>query len=282
MNTAAREQEKLDRRLDAWQANFEALVTWVETFGRNPQRRGVSEEEYRLYLWRLAQQVSGSDERKALLDAAVPGWTGKPRRKRRDSWDDAAQEFLTWVDSNGGKLPVLCDDVDEKRMYFWLTNQRQSIAAFPERVRFMDENIPGWKVTPPDKAWENRFTVFVEFVEKEGRLPKRVPEEQSLYTWLFNQKSSKDAGKLARLDAVSPYWRDARALNWKTSLDETVCFVNSYSRFPSRGSEDVIERRLGIWFVNQLKSARGTKGPALSEERKAQMDEFLPGWAQSC
>jgi hypothetical protein len=282
MNTAAREQEKLDRRLDAWQANFEALVTWVETFGRNPQRRGVSEEEYRLYLWRLAQQVSGSDERKALLDAAVPGWTGKPRRKRRDSWDDAAQEFLTWVDSNGGKLPVLCDEVDEKHMYFWLTNQRQSITVFPERVRFMDENIPGWKVTPPDKAWENRFIAFVEFVEKEGRLPKRVPEEQSLYTWLFNQKSSKDAGKLARLDAVSPYWRDARALNWKTSLDETVCFVNSYSRFPSRSSENVIERRLGIWFVNQLKSARGTKGPALSEERKAQMDEFLPGWAQSC
>jgi hypothetical protein len=144
MNTAMREQAKLDARINAWQANFDALVEWVESHGSNPQRRTSDEVEHRLYMWRLAQQVSGSDERKALLDAAIPGWTGKPRRKRR-SWDEAAQEFCAWVDKHGGKLPRMSDDNEEKLMYFWLANQRYKAEAFPDRVRTLDEKVPGWR-----------------------------------------------------------------------------------------------------------------------------------------
>jgi hypothetical protein len=150
----------------AWHENLDATVAFVAEHGRFPRRLGArsaeTREENRLHSWlvreRKVQSVgyrqAGREQRRALLDARLPGWAegNAPLtpKVRFDRWTAKADELIAFTRVHG-RLPsrARTQGDDERRLAEWVMNQRQAAKGLGSgsdwdgrREEYLREGLP--------------------------------------------------------------------------------------------------------------------------------------------
>jgi hypothetical protein len=142
-----------------------------------------------------------------------------------------------------------------------------------------------------DLPWFRRADELVAFCTEHGRRPSQRScdgNEKTLGRWLVQQrtyaKGSSGASALtpqrrAYLDQHIPGWDVPIVRDWSVVADELIAFCAEHGRWPSSKSTDTRERSLGMWLVDQRKHAKGGPGAsALTPQRRAYLDQHIPGW----
>lgn len=131
-----------------------------------------------------------------------------------------------------------------------------------------------------DDRWNTSAAALHTFTTEQGRWPYRnsaEPSEVRLNVWLATQRRAHRATpstlkpwRRARLDLVAAGWDRTFVDRWETNADQLGMFRLAEHRWPYPFSDDVTERQLGVWHVNQ----RALASPA----RAMHLDAHAPGW----
>lgn len=169
----------------------------------------------------------------------------------------------------------------EGRLYSWLKYQRQKPA--PKRCRsILDGRLPGWDAARRQGrgTFESRVRELKVYRDACGVWPSprsRNNDVLSLSKWLGKQRWSVRTGALAAdrkalLDEQVPGWDETVQETWERTAREIATFREYRGRMPSGVTTEHSERRLARW-IDDMRRGRG-----LSPERKAFLDDVLPGW----
>lgn len=242
-----------------------------------------------------------SDERKALLDQGDPLWqkgffarSGKPRVISLNPpvpFHERLEEYSSFV-SNHGRLPSKYSaDPEERRLNFWMTNQKyriQHVVQSPsERMALIDTALPGHLETKRQRTdWDAALELFVDFITMHDRYPSPAssnPRERFIGRWISTQRESRTAQRdklhaerAAKLDAAFPEWRNGNLFidrDWNEKLEHFSSFVVKTGRMPTSTIPE--EKAISTWRSTQLtRLRRGTIAP----HRLALLNEKVPGW----
>lgn len=182
----------------AWEDSFTAVRDFLAMNGRLPSRG--DDAERRLASWLYDQSRRATDEQRAALTDALPGWEPVVV-----SWAErhaAVVEFRAAHD----RLPESADTGDARALGVWLDNQRWNASA--EARAILDSSLPGWHVSLEDK-WDARLDELAKHIAEHHRLPRQRTEgaEKALSRWVYKQRRFADPARAARLDAAAPGWR---------------------------------------------------------------------------
>lgn len=137
-----------------------------------------------------------------------------------------------------------------------------------------------------DAAWQTNLERVAEFVRTHERMPRKNAHpraESRLGSWLNDQRTHARAGRLtsdrsAELDRLIPGWSRGRAERWLENARATHAHKETTGAFPDRLSLDPAERALGLWLTHQRAASSRVTGRVLNDERRAWLNEHLPGW----
>ncbi|WP_028245550.1 helicase associated domain-containing protein [Pseudoclavibacter soli] len=272
----------LDQQLPGWDVpgrsrdlpfrdHLANVVTFRTEHGRLPKKCEPEGEWLRGQRY-AAKQGTLSPDRRALLDAELPGWDKTDAPQVRPFEDHLANIAAFYVEH--GRFPKRSEPEGK-----WLHKQRQAARRGTlslERRALLDAELPDWGETnaPQIHPLEDHLDNVVAFRTEHGRLPKnREPEGQ----WLQHQRRAARKGSLpperrSLLDQQLPGWNDTNAPQrhpFENHLANVAVFRAEHGRFPKQSEPE------GMWLNEQRKSARRGK---LSPERRALLDQQLPGW----
>lgn len=284
-----------ETREGRWLSKARALAAYRADTGTWPPASSPDRETRLLGQWlgqqrKFAKAEVINPERRAHLDATAPGWFGGRAR----AWTVQAEATLVFHAATGRWPSTATQDPGERQLGEWLSHQRSlakagSLELTPQRRADLDTAAPGW-ADPRGDAWGAAATALVAHRLAAGRWPSQVGDtraERQLAMWFKRQRSAAASGssclttaRWAHLDLVAPGWLEPMGAPWTASADAVSAHRAQTGRWPSLGSVDAAERKLGRWLVNQRQHARnGAKrfGP----ERRAYLDEVAPGWARA-
>lgn len=153
------------------------------------------------------------DKHMVALEARGPNCITSKWRKRIQEAYDFHLRF--------GRLPRQTGDTIEDSLALWLARQRRLYEknALPMAKVVLLEPLPDWNVSPQRKAretnWWNKLSLVIDFLDKEGRLPKyktyATEEEHVLGVWLHYQHQRRtenklEPWKLKALDGATSGW----------------------------------------------------------------------------
>jgi hypothetical protein len=278
-------------RADRWPDRLAETAAFVARHSRLPARAGdADDDERRIASWLGAQRRADrdgqlSDERRARLDANVPGWSATGET----AWRGRAQQLAAFV-AEHGRLPAVREVSPEARgLAVWLGRQRALAAEGrldAPRERWLRLHVPGWRDHHLG-AWLGTAERVVAFRAEHGRLPTRstsaTPFERELGVWLNNQRNAGRDGRLCPerlrwLGEQLPDWDDSRLGAWLTRAQEVERYTDEHGRMPHPRSTNPRSRRLGGWLESQRVAARAGK---LRANRIDWLDAHLPGWNES-
>ncbi|MEK6310553.1 MAG: helicase associated domain-containing protein [Curtobacterium sp.] len=192
----------------AWLQNARAVERFVGRAGRFPPYSSSAEEGPRLGVWLNNQRLYSRawskrtlpEWRRHWLDEHLPGWD--TISQRRAVWEDALDDVAEEVAARGSmSLPLQTRGRRSKiRIDNWLYRQRAELAAGAlddERVRALDDRLPGWRdgarrrdergdrlvelerdlTTSLDVVWLMKAKALRSFVQRTGSLPRRYDTE---------------------------------------------------------------------------------------------------------
>lgn len=182
----------------AWEDSFTAVRDFLAATGRLPVRGNNAER--RMSAWLYDQSRRATEEQRAALDAALPGWEPVVA-----SWDERHKAVLAFRAAHD-RLPEPADAGDARALGVWLDNQRW--IASGEARAILDSTLPGWHVSLEDK-WNARLAELVSHIAEYGSLPRQRSDvaEKALSRWLEKQRRFAGPARAARLDAAAPGWR---------------------------------------------------------------------------
>lgn len=132
---------------------------------------------------------------------------------------------------------------------------------------------------PADMFWCSRFRWLKDYYAQHGKLPTSSSESehaQSLARFVINMRGSNvitDEQK-SLLDSITTDWRLKKNDIWESSLNKAAAFYRKHDRLPVHSKTDKNEMVLRSWI-------EGNKRVNLSPERKARLDQMLPGWNET-
>ncbi|MHB8318063.1 MAG: hypothetical protein ACYDEP_02355 [Acidimicrobiales bacterium] len=306
----------LDEVLPGWEGdrsrifkrNVEQLAAWAEANGRWPKHGATDQTEKRLAEFlnhiRTAARGKGGEkqtftpERKSYLDEVLPGWEGD---RYLPIFKSNVEQLAAWVEANGRWPKHGAADQTEKRLAKFLNRTRtaarrkgnRSHTLTPERRAYLDEVLPGW-AGDRSRIFKGNVDQLAAWVEANGRWPKQGAADQTekrLVEFLYGTRTAaRGKGgenqtftpeRRAYLDEVLPGWEGDRSRIFKRNVDELAAWVEANGRWPKNGAADQTERRLVNFLSNTRTAARGkgNRSHTLTPERRAYLDEVLPGWS---
>lgn len=249
-----------------WEESLARTAAYVASHGKNPAQTNPDPEVSRLAFWLRDQRMRDiAPERRAALDAAVPGWRGSHPGHR--AWADSLDELREFVTKHG-RLPRLSADDGETRLRTWLHDQRRR-ADDAQRAR-LDEVWKEWD--EPVYPFEAQLDALKTFHATHGRLPRTADrgEAKALGKWLSGQRQTASPERRAALDAEFPGWHVSLESQWDTTLAAYTDFLNTQGRHPRTRTDDAAELSLSRWIQKQRKNATG--------ERVTRLNAAAPGW----
>lgn len=161
--------------------------------------------------------------------------------------------------------------------------------------------VPGWqwgRQRYTRQPWEAWYTQVVEFVMREGRIPRMtagrhaplLAGERVLAVWCDGQRQRwKGQGRqgplspnqVAALEAVPGwYWQQFRTEPWEERYTQVVEYVQLHGRFPRLSGSGVSRReaRLGHWCKAQRQRYKLHRGHAPMTPTQEAALEAIPGW----
>lgn len=182
------------------QQRLAELTAFVEQNGRMPSARSADPSERSLYNFIRDQRRKKTD--------AVPAIEELQQRARRQvaaaGLAARADAFAQWVEKHGRYPSNVSDDPYEALLAGWRIHQLTE--ASPEKLKFLEERIPGFtrRRTGPDKErFARRVEELAEWVGRHGRRPsarKGDDAERSLAHFI---QTARHRSSAARADAVN-------------------------------------------------------------------------------
>lgn len=253
--------------------------------GHFPRTHSDDAAEAQLGTWiqhqrRALKSGTLKPQRLATLDQMMPGWQGE-RADLDGLWRSTLCSLAAHVERSGGLPAARNLDPATRALRKWLERQRYRDAKgaldATRRAR-LDAVLPGWR---SGASWVDTAALVAAF--ETGRGPAGTTLEMSSpvrrRNWIVQQPYAAKSVRLSalrasQLDRLLPGWRSGRADAWDRNLSAVVAFrlaQGQWPRYRSCGSE----RSLYGWLGRQCATARSGR---LSSERRAQLDQLLPGW----
>ena len=263
-----------------WLQRASALAAFVRDNDRMPYQSDGPLGQW-LNTQRRASRGMGegtwSPDRQAWLDMQVPGWAETPDHDA--IWSQHAKEVADYA-RNSGRLPTQSDGPLGR----WLDNQRRAFqesrsVMTPGRRAWLDENVPGWRASFRDRAWQERAEALFDFVRENGRMPYK--RDGALGQWLSAQRQAAagtgryrwTAERGAWLDEHVPGWADPIEALWNATAEKLVAYFTESGHLPTGGAGE-----LGRWLKAQRQASRATSRARWNPAREAFLDEHVPGW----
>ena len=223
-------------------------------------------------------------ERKKRLDFLLPGWDIKGDGRLNDNiWFKYLNIVVDYKNKNG----VLPTAKDKENGGVWLANQRQIFRdgkLRSERLEILNREIPNWICFNHSDYGNDAWFINLEKVRSYVSCYNEFPlfnDKENGGRWLCNQRQALGKGTLKEerkcvLDEVLPGWsklndQTSRDEKWFKNLDVVVNYYNNFGEFPAVVDID----NNGLWLSNQKQALKNGK---LRSDRKALLDEKLPGW----
>lgn len=129
---------------------------------------------------------------------------------------------------------------------------------------------------PEDMRWCSQYCWLRDYYTSNGKFPttrSSVSSERGLARWLSELRANPalTPKQIALLNLLSPKWNYTKEDIWGESLKKASEFYLKNGRLP-RNTED--EKVMRVWID-------GNKRGVLSSERRARLDQFLPGWDET-
>lgn len=200
--------------------------------------------------------------------------------ERAATWLSRLKELELFIAENSRYPRAHYGEVEERSLFGWLKYQKITHAEPLRRV--LDQRLPGWDARrrrSPNAFADNVNAVKV-YKEAHGTWPSTRSRDQDVYflaKWLVGQRVAARAGQMlasrkALFDREVPGWDITVQETWEQTAKEIAAFRTKNGRMPSGVSKDNAERRLSRW-LDDMRRGRG-----MSPERKAHLDEVVPGW----
>lgn len=240
-----------------WQVIAREVADFIAAHERWPSATVSEERKFAKWLrdQRLAFEGKGhiatSPERRAILDATIPGWREKKQPTQR----------------NARPTPTPKKSVKQKP---------EPVARAPRRVSEARES-----------AWQAKADRVATFFAENGAYPAQHspdPDTRSLAAWLSITRNAVLApARKAYFDSVLPGWTTSggdrkREAKWKQTAAEVAAFVSTNDRMPRYRNGTPEERALAEWVGDQRLAAEGRGHVASTEERREILDATVPGW----
>jgi hypothetical protein len=220
-----------------------------------------------------------------------------PRRR----WFDRADDLIDFIAEHQRFPRSGAESQAEQTVIAWLYVQIGKGDALPlERRRYLDSVMPGWDegFAPRLPRSTDLAPAIAEFIAENGRwpIPRADDEhERQLGGWLNARRTDGRAARVngfvagrfytpefaAYLDETIPGWLgDGRTRDqvWQDTAEEVTAFVAEHDRWPDTQRDRPEEHPKRHWLMYQRSAARGVAAIGLSPERRAYLDEKLPGW----
>ncbi|WP_280471737.1 helicase associated domain-containing protein [Nocardia cyriacigeorgica] len=277
-----------DPYTDRWEQGFAHLVTYVEKHGHARVPRAYEVDGYRLGGWCKTQRSahakgSLSTERFERLNS-LTGWTWDANA---ESWEEGLAQLIAFVDQHGhARIPRDCI-VDGYTLGNWASNQRAARARgalSADRVKRIEEAVPGWSWTALSDRWDEGFARLLAYTAEHGHalVPQLHVDKTGfrLGTWVATQRTrytsnSLSTDRIERLESVDGWAWNPHVYQWESGFSRLVAYVDQHGHACVPQSYiDESGFRLGVWVLTQRR--RKIKG-AISDEQVERL-EGLPDW----
>lgn len=194
----------------AWERQMEDVASFKAANGFFPRSSSSDRDEQLLGYWLVEQRRNVTPARAAMFDARIPGW--RESRNLPLLWQNSLEDLVRFVTEHGHNPRQTGKATGEKRLAFWLKDQR--ILATPERSDVLDKALPKWRGNHPGhRSWIDSFTAVKDFLADHGHLPSRGadPSQHRLRQWLTDQIQRATDDQLAALDQAFPGWTSSRS-----------------------------------------------------------------------
>jgi len=201
-----------------WDQSFSLLEAYVVREGHTRVPYSHMEDSYRLGAWvsgqrRARQRGQLSAERQQRLEE-LPGWTWKITS--RWPWDQSFLLLKAYVRRYGHADVPRVHLEGERKLGAWVSQQRRDkrLGQLSGERQQRLEGLPGWAW---EETWERRFSLLMQFVNREGHALVPVSHAEDGYrlgAWVGNtarrqaaghpgRRTSAAAGAVARLGLAS-------------------------------------------------------------------------------
>jgi len=206
-----------------------------------------------------------------------------PQHWSRQEW------FYMWTQGlDPGRIAKICR-VPYRKVYDHIRSRvNHNPALFGQRLMLHDHpRLPSGGLENRKPTWQERASELAEFRRTLGRFPRGYLEDETkLYQFLQYQREKIRRGKLPRdqksyLDGHLTGWltlpkHEREAALWEHRLSELAVYMRIHGTYPRyKSATGQTEKTLATWVTWQRRSHR--RG-SLKTNRKARLDEVLPGW----
>lgn len=231
-----------------------------------------------------------TDERISKLDSIGFIW----KRRKIQSWDSIYNKVKKFYNKYK-RWPTPATDVILSR---WCCKQKQDFRKNKlsnDKIKKLANIGFNIEVLNKDQIWMKNFDKLKKFISKYNRWPSNnykgdVTEEQKLGSWCNTQRMScrgSNRGVISEkqirlLNSINFVWniRTESVLDdkWMNTYKEISVFIRRNDRWPSHGSRNSHEAKLGRWCHTQRHTRKGAKRGKITPERIRLLDKIGFRW----
>ena len=271
---------------DDWEATYTVTMAWFEEHGAWPSGGSKDRTEKRLGKW-CCEQRRWKKKGKLVADrearlAQTAGWWWQ---LDRDDWGTVYAQVVAWFEQRGKWPGNTSKDAAENRLSKWCCVQR-FLKRKGKLVADRETRLTGtagwwWELDRDD--WDTVYDQVVAWFEQNSAWPSQASKdatEKRLGVWCDTQRQRKKKGQLltqraSRLEETRGWWWEVYRDEWTTIYEQVVAWVAEKRAWPSTGSKDATEKRLGNWCSTQRARKKTGKLPTDREARLAAFDGWL-------
>ena len=277
---------------DDWHETYEELLSFIKTNGHGRPNR-LDSKESELAQWIGVQRSAYKDEKipshRIELLEIIPGWQWSIRNESTKSklWDNSFAATKKYSEREGNLRLSKSFREDGILIGQWISIQRKDYKAgklADERIRLL-ESLTGWAWDVFDEAWELRYELAIQFVEREGHanIPQRhLEQEIDMGSWVNSQRTSYAKGKLdhdrtERLEQIPTWTWKPKEEAWSSNFVLLTSFANEHGHalVPDHYRHGQVQ--LGKWVGKQRQKFKNGQLP----KERIDLLESLPQWIWS-
>ena len=257
-----------------------------------------------LVLWNIEETQFYDKFGKGILDCEL-SWNKKLEKR----WFETLEEVKIFIDEER-KLPSgTSKNVNERKMKIWLYSQTQNYkknkwSMKNKKLKDEWENFiqdPKYKqyFLSNEKYWFKTLNQIKRFIDKEGRRPNSMNEENKyervLGQWMVTQgQSYKKKIYIMKKKNIRKIWKNltnnskyalyfgGKKNIWFSNFKKAKKYLDQNKKRPNKRSEDPYIKFIGAWLANQQTSYQNKSGFMKNLELKKTWEKFIQDPSYSC
>ncbi len=260
---------------DRWERKFQQLNQWVSKYTTYPSIKTQNKTEKKLANWVTIQRQEKNKicgDRKIKLQTIGFIWDSE------ETWTRKKQDLTDWILKNKKYPSRTSTNEQERVLYYWVCTQRRNKNTMSQDYK-LKLNEMGF-IWEKEIQWPKIQQLLDDWILKNNRYPtnkSKDVEEKKLGDWVQNQRKNKDTMSKERksvLNKMGFIWEKKET--WPIICEEFIAWILKNNNYPFEKSNDVAERKLGIWVKHQRENKE-----KIQSEKKSKLDEIGFFWSAS-